>query len=286
MSDATNSTETVVAVPGSTATPGVTPPVVATPPAAVVAVAPQVIAAAQPQAVAALAEAGEDDDEVPGEEFRMTKRALTARVTRGFNNKLKELGFENADEARASRQKLIEYEQKAEEARLAQLSEIERERELRVRAESQLTSVQKAMQDEREARVYEREQARMDSILAKHIDAKYLKYATNDLMDAINAASEDEVVDANQFLENWAVKYLADEHPEWKLGGNVQPVAAPVTPAPQTVPMSNGLGAVRPGTAAQTHQSHMGDKTASPGHPNSMSKAELQALKKSMGLNF
>ena len=274
---------------------GVTDVTPAVAPAATPAPAPVVQAA---PVVPALRELSEDDEDVPEGMFKISPKALSSRVQRGAEKKLKEHGLQSWEEIAAMKARLEEYEATQEEARLAQLTEAERERALREKAESQLEAMKSEVANERTNRMMEREENRVSSWLNQYIDPKFAKYAMGDVLDAINDADESEIADPDEFLKNYFERYVAEEQPGFARAAFKQQAQAPVpedvqqqqapapvaaAPAPKAIPMTNGLQLTRPlPNAQQTMQG----KTAAPGKPNSMTTAELMAYKKSLGLTF
>jgi hypothetical protein len=265
-------------------------PVVA--PAATPAPAPVVQAA---PVAPALRELSDDDEDVPEGLFKISPKALSSRVQRGAEKKLKEHGLQSWEEIEAMKARLQEYESKQEEARLAQLTEAERERALREKAETRLQEMQAEVANERTNRMMEREENRVTSWLNQYIEPKFAKYAMGDVLDAINEASEADIANPDEFLKAYFERYVAEEQPGFARAAfkaapvpedvQQQQAPAPVAPAPEprAIPMTNGLQLTRPlPNAQQTMQG----KTAAPGRPNSMTAAELIAYKKSLGLTY
>jgi hypothetical protein len=239
-----------------------------------------------------LAELSDGDDLPEGKEFKITPRALSSRVARGAEKKLKEMGLQSWEEIDAMKEKIAAYEAQQEEARLSQLSEVEREKELRAKTEARLAELQNEVTTERENRMMDREEQRVTSWVDQYIDPKFKKYAMSDVLDAINAASESEIADPDAFLKGYLEKYIAEEQPGFARGAAMQRAPEQVTPqaapapapvAPRAVPMTNGLQLTKPLPNAQQT---LAGKTAKPGQPNSMSPAELMAYKKANGLTY
>jgi hypothetical protein len=224
-----------------------------------------------------------EEDDLP-DRFQISRRGLSARINRGAEKKIKELGFQSFDEIQEMKAKLAEVAQREEEARLAQMSELERERELRTKSESRLQELEQTVEEERTNRIMEREQSRLERWIGEFIDPKYAKYAYQDALEAINSASLEDIADPDAFLKQTLEKYVT-EKPEF---GKHKPMQlapeqpAPQAPAPKAIPMTNGTPLTRPLPAGLGFEG----KTAAPGRPNSMNPQELAAYKKARGLQW
>jgi len=248
--ETTTTTEKPAATPPAGAAPAATPPA---PPAN----------AAPP---AAPAPKGGDEEMVT-----IPKRELNSRIERAKKGALKEVFGEDVDPETAKQKatKAKELEAQAEEQRRQQLTkEQQLEEDLRKERE-QRTALETKLRERTRKEVAQRETQRISSIATKHIDPSMAEFALPKFRAHLKTLKRAEI---NAMTDKDIEKFFAElvkKNPRFARQStaparNVE--RRPVTNGSQPnkpVPHGSGQGAASP-------------KTARPGQPNSMTKAEIR----------
>lgn len=261
--------------------PGATPP--ATPPAA-----PATPAITQ-QAAPVIRELGDDEDPKDGERVTMTGKQFRARMSRASSAKLKEVhGTDDVEIIKGNEKKRLDLEAAAEQRRLADLSEIERQKELTRIANERATAAEERTLEVEDRQMVAQADAEVKVVAGEYIDPKFWRHVRQDLSSHLAAKFTVDQLDAmdEAAQEKEARSFFTDyvkENPEYaKKGGQT------TNEPPPRVPLVTG-GAnpadganVKPAPLITTGK-YKG-KTAAPGHPNSMTDAEFKGWKKEQGL--
>jgi hypothetical protein len=107
--------------------------------------------------------------------LEMSPRALKSRLDRYSSKQLKDLfGTDDVEAIKKDFGELREHRENKEKERQAQLSEVERERELRIAAEGRERVARNQAREAHEQRVFERDDAKLSGIAGKYIDEDYV----------------------------------------------------------------------------------------------------------------
>jgi len=215
-----------------------------------------------------------DDDEVEDKEvYQLSGRAFRERVRRFSGRQLRDLfGTDDVEAIKASHARAQELENQSEADRRAKLANEERLQEDLAKAYARAEQAEQRAIRVEESRVVDREDQRVRNlVLDAGIKPKFAKHAMQDFAEHLSGNfSQEEINSFNDAkIKSWFGDYVK-ENPEYS--------AKPVDPTPvPKVGLSNGLpaNASRP---ASIPSSTIGEKTARPGQPNSMSKDELRKM--------
>lgn len=184
------------------------------------------------------------DDDLPEgvDTFEIGRKVLSKRLDRAGKKKLRDL-FGTDDEGQV-KQILEEHKQMKEAAeaqRLQQMSDLERERELRTRAEQERDTIRSERDQERQRRMVDAEQRKIEKALGSEFQPKYLNHILYDLKNDVDEL-EDGMTPAQEekWLKDWMAR-KAEEFPEYTK-------RAASKPDPVPVPMNNGTPVVAPTT--------------------------------------
>jgi hypothetical protein len=225
-----------------------------------------------------------EDDEIPddAELLEMPKKALKSRLARHTKTELKSrFGTDDFDEIKTRLDKLADFEKKQEEQRLAQLTETDRLKEQLTAAERRFQDAEKRAERAQLQRVLDTEDRRAAKILSRYIDDDDIEDVIPRLARHINGLSDDECVNPDAVIDAWA-KDFVEKKP--KFAKNKPEEKREAKPPPERVPLTNGPPAG--GKPSGSLVPNLGEKTAAPGKPNSMTQAEWLAYKRQNNLNF
>lgn len=273
------------------AAPNETPAVA--PPAPAPAAAPPAPAKAEPATAAPSAASTEEkvappapaipvldaeSDEIPenDELFQLSKKALNARLTRHTKRELRDrFGTDDFDQIKIRLDKLALFEQEAEAKRLAALSELEREREERQKAEDRARKAEEAYQRSIDAQTFAEYDKTASAALSKHFDSDpdVQAFVTERLKKHVLSLEDGDLKDPQKVFDAWAKEYAA-KHPRYAKREEQ-------APEPKKIALNTGADTERP---EREPQPNMRTKTAKPGQANTMSRAEYAAYKRSVGL--
>jgi hypothetical protein len=215
-------------------------------------------------------------------EFKPTvsfdEQGLTERIDRArrsaVQKKIKEYGFESEDQLKSYLDEAKRLKDESEQRRLAEMSELERERQAREDAE------RRAQQFEQQA-----EEAKMDTHLLRLCsqngvrDVDYFKYK---LLTAVGKLNEGEEIDEQQYLQD----LLQD--PSQRVALGVQSVAqdlpAPTVQTVQTPANTSPVYNNRPGTAGGPPSAPNPSATPPNKTAFEISPSEWLAKKRALGL--
>lgn len=219
--------------------------------------------------------------------------AFVARITRAQRSELrKAFGTDNLQDILKMKSEYENLKKEKDAAEQARMSEIERERKEKEKARQELTEwQQKYTKLERQTTAKEAGDM-IKSIASKHINMQYAKHVmrdfAEDLLNSYTPAQLEKFTDKH--IEHWFKGYVK-KNPVYA-ATPVQPSQPNANPTPETkkpkvqVPMTNGTKAAKPNapTAGNSPPSVVGGKDVRPGKANSMTKAEYEQLKRSMGI--
>lgn len=219
-----------------------------------------------------LRELGDDEDPEEKELYRLSGKALQGRLGRYNKKQLKDhFGTSNVDEIKAQLAEHKELKAKQEEARREKLDseaklkeDVEKERKRAETAETRAREVE-------DAHVVDKQQTRIEKSATAHIDEDLVDDAVERFRKHILSLSPKQVKKfTSEDVGAWFEK-LAKDKPKFAKGG--APVADPEADKKKQPITNGGGGARRPPPISADGQK----KTARPGQPNSMTKAELKA---------
>ena len=207
---------------------------------------------------------------------------------------LKELGIEDPEKHKAEREELSKLRTEREKAERAKLSreqalqaDLAKERQQREAIEAQLREVQTS-------RVYDRQEASIQSIAGRHITPARYRYARADFIEYVGSLPKAQVAKLTEReIDRWFAKFAKD-NPDFALT-KPEP-AAPAAPAPEPArpePVKRPVNAAAtksaaakpapPPAPATPDPSTIDGKTFRPGQPNSMTKQEVRQAMKRLG---
>jgi len=220
-----------------------------------------------------------DGDEIPedAELFSLSRTALNSRLARHTRRELRDrFGTDNPEEIKAKLDKLAQYEKQAEEQRLASLSEIERERELRVKAENESEEWRQKYSSARDAQEIGQAHSRIDGIAGQHLKPKVKGVVMELFRDHLRTKSEAEI-DAmtDEQIGAWFAEQVR-ETPEFGRDYQAAPVVQPLT---------NGVRAASQDRAAPQTGAHP-EPNYSPSAPNALSSQEARVKGRREGYDW
>lgn len=179
---------------------------------------PKVEPKVEPRAAKRVADDEDDDEEtdkVPDTtELVMSKRGLNSRLSRHVNKTLKAAGIQNLDELKQIKTRYDETVAAAEEKRLADMSELEREKELRSKAEKEKDDLRAEMDSLKVATIVREQQREVSDAAVEHFKPKYVKQVSRELADHVQALDDKEIEELPEdYISKWMKKY-AEENPE------------------------------------------------------------------------
>ena len=267
-----------IATTGSVVTPTVVvqpaaQPSISTPPAAPA--QPSVSTAPGPRTVTLSA----DDDAIPddAELLSLSRKALSSRLDRHTKRELRDrFGTDNPDDIKAKLDKLAVFEQQEEERRVASLTELDHERELRTAAEKRAEDAEamaKAVQDAQEIGQADN---RIQGILDRHIDPDLKDVVVERFRQHLQSMSDAEI-DAmtDEQINQWAVDQVMAK-PKW---GKAMPAAVATT-----APLTNG--ARTEGVPAPAAGSRQTATNYSPSAQNAMTPQEARRAAAAEGYRY
>jgi hypothetical protein len=196
-------------------------------------------------------------------------KAFKTRVTRADKVALKKI-FGTDDKAAIIKMK-DDYEalvNEKEKQRLAQLSELDREREEKKQALQRADDLEKQLADREERQLVGETERELRTVASTHVDAKYTDYAFADYKKHIRKLDDTEI-DAlkDEDIDKWFADWAKE-----------RPAMAKEKPAPKDPvkePLNNGVK--DPQGKPPQPPAKVTDKTARPGQPNTMSMTEIRA---------
>lgn len=217
-----------------------------------------------------------DDGEIPtdAELIEMSPKALKSRLDRETKKTLRErFGSDDVDQIKARLDKLAEFEEREEAARLAAMSEQEKLKEQLQASEAARQAAEDRMEEYRLSQDVERGDTVVRGIVEQKIDPDYVDEVMAKVARHILSLDDDEITDEKGVVASFVDEYL-EKKP--KLAKDYAPPTGE-KPAPKELPATNGVDATRNGVPAGA-VGQSGAKTASPGKPNSMSTAEIAKM--------
>jgi hypothetical protein len=257
-------------------------------------------------------EIGADDPEPkPREMVTLTTEALDARISRAskaaVRASLKEtFGVEDPAVLKAQLDEANKLKAKEDEKRRSELAEIDRVKEDNQRLLARATNAEAQVAEFQEMQALAGDEQEIAKVANEFLDPEYWDVtkakladhlASNysaDELDALSEKDREKVI--RDFCEEYAKKKpaLALKKPEGAGGGGTQQQAGGGHPTPsggpERRPLQNGganprgKGDTKPPEVIQSGK--YAGKTAAPGHPNSMTKAEYQAWLRDTGNTY
>lgn len=220
----------------------------------------------------------EGDIPADAELIQLSKGALKSRLARATRSELKErFGTDNPDEIKAKLDKLATFEAQQEEQRLASLSELEREREARVKAESTAKEWEDQYTALRETHTVRREHTRVEGIAAKHVDPTMVRFGLSEFQGYLQTKTDAEInALTDQDIDQW---FAAKVREMPKLG---REPAAPPPVVVETIPLTSGPPAAGSAPPPGPQQ----ERSLSPSAANPMTAHEARAAAAKMGYRY
>ena len=164
-----------------------------------------------------------DGEEPDGEErFAISPKAFKERLERAKKRVYKELlGVDDPNEARKLVEKYKGLEKKAEEQRLAEMSERDRERERRKRIEAEFEGYKKQVRTREVTQAVTEVENVVTGIAKDLVREKYMKHAIRDFQEYVGKMSEAQA-DAfynEEDIRGWFTTYAT----EYEVGKNLPP---------------------------------------------------------------
>jgi hypothetical protein len=195
------------------------------------------------------------------------------------------LGTDDHEVIKANEQSRLALVADAEKRRLADLTEIDRQKEIARLANERATQAEERTAEVEERQQYAEVDGQLKTVATEYIEPKFWRHVKTDLSSHIagkwTAEQLETVSEADQ--EKATREFFADyvkENPEYAKKGT----AAPVVPK---VPLTNGAANPAGGQDEKppplVTTGKFAGKTAKPGHPNSMTNAEFREWKKEQG---
>jgi len=231
----------------------------------------------------------------------LTEEAFASRLDRAKRQAerdaraavLRELGIEDPkslETERAELRALREAREKAEREKLTKEqkleADLEAERQKREALETQLRQVKTES-------VYDKQDAMIQGIGARHIDPGFWKYARNDFVEYVSGLTPAQTARLTEKdIDRWFAKF-AREKPAFALRQPEPPKEgdAAEPPKPRRRPITTTTPAARVATPPNPRGGQSADpslspegKTFRPGQPNSMTRAEARAELKRRGI--
>ncbi len=256
---------TPAAVTPPAATPAAVTPPAATPPASTTS------ATTPPATPGAVTPGAADANANGGRVHQLREEEFKERLDRSNRSQLRDLfGTDDKDAILAKWKKADALEAAAEEQRRATLSNEQKLQEDLAKEKARADKAQAESRQLRQAHVVSKEKARVASMASKYIDPAMIKYAG--LEFAAHLRKNFTPKQINRLTDKDVEKYFADLAKSQPKFAKPKPAGA----SPQRVGLTNG--ASNPGTPSPTPVNGGGSqqKTAKPGQPNSMTKAEIK----------
>lgn len=215
------------------------------------------------------------DDEIPTDAklLALSPAALNKRLDRFSKRQLTEhFGTDNVDQIKGDLAELATMRAKQEESRRAALSEQEKLREDAARERARADENEKKYRNAIDAQAFGEYDRTAESALAKHIDPEAIELATVKLKRHVLSLDDDELTDPDEVFDKWAGEW-AKKNPKYARAADA--------PEPKKVKLTTGSSPTKP----ERSPVDMTNKTARPGQPNSMSRAEFAAYKRQHGLS-
>jgi hypothetical protein len=234
--------------------------------------ASQSAASIQPSASKELRVVGDDDSEPEGDErFAISPKAFKSRLERAQRKVLKDLlGTDDTNEAKRLVDKYRSLEKEADTRRLSEMTELQREKELRKRREKEFDAFKKDVRSREVKAAVNEVETFVTGIVKDLVREKASKHAIRDFQEFVGGLSEQEAdafyneKDIRDWFENYAKEY--------EVGKVRQPVDQP---------MQVGMGAA---TEKKVAQQPTGDKM-NLSSKGGASKKEVNEYLKKKGLS-
>ncbi len=244
------------------------------PPKAKAAPAPVVPPEGKPESAKDDAKAIDAEGDIPTDAnlLKLTPAALTKRLDRYSKKQLSEhFGTDDVEKIKSDLAELATARQEREEARRAALS---KEEKLKEDLEREKKRAEKAEADHKrvlDAQAFSEYDRSAEVVLAKHVDPELVDVAVIKLKKHVLGLDDDELLEPEKVFEQWA-KDWTKKNPKY--------ARASEAPPPPKKPLTTGADPHRPEKA----KVDLAQKTARPGQPNSMTRAEYAAYKRQHGL--
>jgi hypothetical protein len=201
----------------------------------------------------------------------LPKRELEKRIGRAKQSALKEVFGEeiDTDAAKTRAAKAKELEAQQEQQRQAQLTNEQRLQEELAREKARADEATTKLKAKQRQDVMNRETQRIAGLANKHIDPSMTELVLPKFKQHLKTLTRQQVnaMDDKQ-IEKW-FRDFASKNPK------LARAAAPAPKPTPKVPVTNGVRGNRPGQMP-SGQGAAAEKTARPGQPNSMTKAEIR----------
>lgn len=222
---------------------------------------------------------GDADIPQDAELIRLSRHALKSRLERNTRSELKSrFGTDNVDEIKGKLERLSKFEAEQETQRVAQLSEIDRERELRTKAEGERDQYRKQVLEIKTGHSLRQEQTRVERIAGEHMNPLYMKYEIPEFARYLkNTFSREELKNLSDDKIAEYFSKLARERPE-----TAKVAAAVVAPVPRVAPLTNGARTTGEAPPRGPEQ----PQSLSPSAPNALSSAAARAEARRQGYNY
>lgn len=241
----------------------------------------------------------EETDEIPGDAdlIEMSPKLLAKRLARASRKELRErFGTDNPDDIKAKLDKLAEYEKADEERKRQSMTEIEREKSDRVKAEKRAQDAERRLQAVYDARTIATEEDRIVK-LAKDagMDEDYIEDQFPKLARFLNENYTDKQLRKlkDDVIKNWFADRIKTKPKLAREGGGGDKGGAAgdkdkadkdKKDAKPKVGLNNGVQGTQPKPGAD--QVANTEKTFKPGQKNSMTRGEARAEMRKLGIQY
>jgi hypothetical protein len=229
-----------------------------------------------------------DEDEIPSDAqlLKLTPGALNKRLDRFSRAQLREhFGTDDVSKIKESLAEYQELKAKQEEERRAQLTKEQKLEEDLQKEKAEKLKAQAQAKKAEDQIVYAEYDRVASSVIEQYFDPEVAEFAMTKLRAHVKDLDDDDVPQdakgAKKFFDDWAKKYV-EKNPRY---------AKPATESEEEKPAEKEKPKVGIQTAARHLEPpkqaglNLANKTARPGQPNSMSKAEFAARKRQLGLS-
>jgi phage terminase Nu1 subunit (DNA packaging protein) len=224
--------------------------------------------------------AGDLPPEALSERLARERKAERERV-------LRELGIEDPSKYKSEREELAKLRSEREKAERAKLT---REQALQAdlaKERAQRESIEAQLRESQTARVYDRQETQIQSIVGRHILPSRYKYARTDFIEYLSGLSKRQIARLTERdIDRWFARFAKD-NPDFAIARPEEPPEETKPKSSTRKPVNSSPSAAKPApppAATNTDPSVVDGKTFRPGQPNSMNKHEVKQAMKRLGL--
>ena len=229
---------------------------------------------------------GADEDDIPNDAdlIEMSPRSLKSRLERFTKKALRDrFGTDSFDEIQTRLDQLEDYKKREEETKRAAMSEAERMKTDLAAAEARATKAEERAVAVHEARIVDKQDTRVTSIMSKFFDADYIEDEMPRLARFLLKCDDKQLRRAST-IEKWCQERVEKKPKLAKDYDATKSAPVETAPALKAVPLNTGASPPRAGNAAPAGSAL--NRTAAPGKTNSMSESEWKSYKRTNGISY